>query len=185
MNIEQIKQAILNTPKGANIILEWLRPCKVKKGATLVNKAVRMVGRIGVDYNNIASVQEKRESGELPETPQPIWNGKGVWDIFPWLFHHADTGEFYLRLYKGTSKNVKPEVHYFKGGIEVPFEEISDMLLSSEKQEKEGDTFCCKIENVTRIHQESEWNNIVFGQTNQEIISVESIPAKVIATVIK
>lgn len=184
MQLEQIKDAIVATPKGANIILEWVRPVKTKKSVIdSITKAVRMVGRIGVDYDNQAAVQAKRESGDLPAESQPIWNGKGQWLIFPYLFCHVDTGETYLRLYKGTSTTVHPKVHFFRNGLEVSADSIKDDILASEKAEKDGDCFCCKTENVTRIHHESEWMMLVVGQVGQEkVATAVPVPARILAT---
>lgn len=180
MQMEQVKSAIDATPKGANVILEWVRPLKVKKSCQdNLTKSVRMVGRMGIEYDNQAAVQDKRESGELPaENGGLPW---GEWIEYPWLIGHK--GQTYVRLYKGTSEKVKPEVHFFKNGVEVALSEIENDILASEKSEKSGDCFTCKTENVTRIHSESEWNMIVVGQVDQEKVAVSvPVPAKVLAT---
>jgi hypothetical protein len=180
MELAQVETAIETAPKGANIILEWVRPLKTRKGVTdNLTKSVRMVGRMGLDYNNVAAVQEKRESGELPAEPQPLpW---GTWYKFPFLIQHK--GAFYLRLYKGTSEKVHPESHFFRNGIEVKREEIAASLLASELDEKDGETFTCKVENMTRIHTEAEWVMLVVGQVGQEKVAVSApIPAKTLAT---
>ena len=180
MELGQVKQAIETTPKGANIILEWVRPCKARKGVSaILTKSVRMVGRMGIDYDKIGAVQEKRENGELPSTPQPLpW---GQWSIFPYLIEHK--GAFYVRLYNGTSDKVHAEAHFFKDGVEVQKDEIAPLLLASELDEKKGDCFTCKVENITRIHTESEWTMImVTGSIGQE--KEVSVPAKVLATVL-
>lgn len=181
MILDQVKKAIEETPKGSNIVVEWVRACKVKKTCTdSITKAVRMVGRIGIDYNNLSAVQTKRENGELPSTPQPLpW---GQWAIFPWLIEHKD--KYYLRLYNGTSSIIKPEVHFFNNGVETTLEAISPVLLASEKDKEHGDCFCCKVEDMTRIHCESEWVMLVEAKMGQEkIVTEESVPAKVIATI--
>lgn len=180
MERSQVVAAIEATPKGANIIVEWVRPCKVKKAVTdMITKSVRMVGRMGIDYDNIASVQTKRENGELPSENNGLpW---GTWDIFPFMIEHK--GNYYLRLYNGTSDKVHPEVHFFKNGQEVNKDEIAPVLLASEKEEKTGDCFCCKVENMTRIHNESEWLMVVVGNVGQEKVAIsEPIPSKVLAT---
>ena len=147
---EVISKATLAT-KGANVKLGWRRNCKVKKSCQdQIEKEVQAVGRIGIDYDNQKIVQEKRESGELPEQSQPIWNGKGEWILFPYLIRHTVTGQLYLRLYKGTG-TAKAKVQYYLNGQPVNMDVISSMLLSSEKQEKTGDCFCCKIEDITAI----------------------------------
>jgi len=180
MNLDQVKQAVETTPKGANIVLEWVRPVKTLKGVSdKITKSVRMIGRIGVEYDNLTAVQDKRESGELPSVNAGLPWGK--WSVYPWLIEHKDT--FYLRLYKGTSATVHPEVHFFRNGVEVALNEIAPYILASEKEEKHGDCFTCKTENITRIHSEYEWVSLVQGQVGQEKITVAvPTPAKVIAT---
>lgn len=181
MNLSQVQTAIEQTPKGANIIIEWVRPVKTLaafKGADLT-KSVRMVGRMGIDYDKQKSVQEKRETGELPSESQPLpW---GNWAIFPYLIEHK--GNYYVRLYNGTSDKVRPEVHFFLDGNEVAFESIAHMLPANEKQEKHGDCFTCKVENMTRIHHESEWIAL-FASVEQETVKLfaEPVPAKILAT---
>ena len=177
MQKDQVVAAIESAPKGANIIVEWVRPCKTFKGVTdSITKSVRMVGRMGIDYNNMASVQDKRESGELPAEPQALpW---GVWSIFPFLIEHK--GAFYLRLYNGTSEKVRPETHFFRNGQEVSKDEIKPLLLKSEIDTDHGDCFTCKVENMTRIHTESEWFMEVEGKVGQEATFVPA-PAKIIA----
>lgn len=180
MQIEQVRQAIAATPKGSNIIVEWVRPMKTRKGVQdVLTKSVRMVGRIGIDYDNMKDVQAKRESGELPaENAGLPW---GEWLEFPYLIGHK--GQTYLRLANGTSDKVHPECHYFRNGIEVTKESLDAELLASEKEEKKGDCFTCKTENMTRIHSESEWVMLVVGQVGQEkVAAAVPVPASVLAT---
>lgn len=67
MKLETVQNVLTLAPKGANIVLEWTRSAKTRKGVTdTILKSVRMVGRVGVEYDNLRAVQEKRESGELP-----------------------------------------------------------------------------------------------------------------------
>ena len=172
MQLAQVKSAIVNAPKGANIIVEWVRDCKVKKAAMPVSKSVRMVGRVGIEYDNVAKVQDKRESGELPAVNAGLpW---GVWAEYPYLIEHK--GQYYLRLYNGTSATVHAEAHFFRNGIEVSKDSIASDLLSSEKEEKAGDCFCCKTENITRLHTEAEFIMVM----PQEKIAVP-VPSKVLA----
>jgi hypothetical protein len=181
MQLDQVRTAVQTTPKGANIILEWVRPCKTRKGVQdAITKSVRMVGRIGVEYDNLKAVQEKRESGELPaENAGLPW---GNWSEYPWLIEHK--GQYYVRLYKGTSASVHPEAHFFRNGVEVEKESIAPLLLASELDDSKGETFTCKVENMTRIHAESEWIMLVVGQVEgQKIATAVPVPASVLATI--
>ena len=153
MNVETVKRIVREARKGANIRLAWYRSCKTKKNCTdTITKAVHTVGRIGIDYNNQKVVQEKRENGDLPETPQPIWNGKGLWEEFPYMIKHVNTGQHYLRLYKGSNNAKHKTVQYFRNGRNVEFSDVENDLLASEKKAShDSDCFTCKVEDLTDI----------------------------------
>jgi len=181
MELEQVRQAIATAPKGANIVVEWVRPCKVRKGVQdVLTKSVRMVGRMGIDYDNMKAVQEKRASGELPAENQGL-NGM-EWVEKPYLLRSLKSGRFLIRLYNGTSDKVRPDVHFFQNGTEVTREEIDSMLLASEKNSSHGECFTCHVDDMTRIHTEAEWLMLIVGEVGQESESVP-IPAKVLATI--
>ena len=149
MNLAEVQQVIETTPKGANIVVEWIRPCKTLRGVpALITKQVRMVGRVGINYDEQVAVQAKREAGELPAVNAGLPWGK--WEIFPWLIEHK--GEHYLRLYNGTSKTVHPSVSFFMDGLPVDKELVQELLLASEKQEKTGLCFTCKVKSLSRVH---------------------------------
>lgn len=195
MQADQVRAAIEAVPAGANIIVEWVRPVKVKKSCQdKITKSVKAVGRMKIDYDNLKSVQAKRESGELPAenaglpwgfwvSPCVIGMNKGLKKEDPLYSTVLPSTEFYLRLYNGTSDKVRPEVHFFRNGVEVSKESIDGDILASEKDSEHGDCFTCKFENMTRIHSESEWLMIVVGEVGQERIAVAApVPAKVLAT---
>ena len=155
MELKQIQKIVKEATKGANIRLAWNRICKTKKTCfDDIRKSVKTVGRIGIDYNNQKVVKDKRESGELPEESQTIWNGKGQWFEYPYLLRHTGTDQKYLRLYKGIS-DPPAKTTYYRNNQEVPFENVENDLLASEKKHSsESDCICCKIENITDI----SWN---------------------------
>jgi hypothetical protein len=157
MNLATVKSAIAAAPKGANIILEWVRPAKVKKAAQgdNIEKHVRMVGRMGIEYDAMKSTVERRESGEAPaENAGLPW---GEWLEYPYLIQHK--GKVYLRLYVGTSRKVTPKVEWTRNGQPVSREDIESALLASEKSERKGDTFTCTLANLTRVHIEDTSDN--------------------------
>ena len=169
MNLSQVRQAIKDTRKGCNIIVEWTRPCETRKGiSAVITKSVRMVGRMGIEYDNQNEVQEKREEGTLPAVNAGLpW---GQWSEYPWLIENK--GKFYLRLYNGTSAITSPKATFFIDGVETTKGAIIPYLLASELREKEGDCFTCTIENITRLHHES-----VTAEVSQEKDMVtEAVP---------
>jgi len=150
MQLNIVEATVKSATKGANIILAWTRECKVKKSCSdVVSKSVRAVGRMGIDYDNMAIVKEKRENGELPaESAGLPW---GTWYAFPYLIEHK--GNYYLRLYKGTG-TAKAHTTYYRNGIETSFDNVENDLLSSEKGKKTGDCFNVKIADMTLINWE-------------------------------
>lgn len=150
--INLIVDEVMATRKGVNVNLSWERDCKVKKTCSdVIRKRTESVGRVGIDYNNREVVQKLRDAGELPETEQPIWHGKGEWLIFPYIIRHTVTGQLYLRMYQGTNPNYRPTVQFFKNGQPVSKGEVEDMLLASEKRSDTSLCFCVKIEDMLRI----------------------------------
>jgi len=154
MELAQVQNVIETAPKGANIVLEWTRDAKTRKGAPKVRKMVRCIGRIGVEYDNLKAVVEKRGNGELPSENQgETW---WEWVHHPFLVRHKTTHQLYLRMYKGTSKKTQPMRQFLVNGEATSFEAVETHLLSSEKRSNDTtDTFMVKIEDLTRIHSES------------------------------
>ena len=105
----------------------WVRPLKTRKGvSSQVVKVVRCVGRVGLNYSNRAAVQEARESGELPSTPQPLpW---GTWLLFPYLITHKDA--LYVRIYPVEGRT--PKVIYKIDGRIASKAEAQALCLASE-----------------------------------------------------
>ena len=174
MNLDIVKATVQSATKGANIILEWTRPCKTRKACEVViSKEVRMVGRVGINYDNQASVQGKRESGELPVEPKGLpW---GEWAIYPYLIVHR--GKYYVRLYNGTSATVKPSVQYKRNGLPVNLDEIKGDLLASELSEKKGDCFTCKVENMTTINWEPAPPKVERDSIKETVEEPETVTA--------
>jgi hypothetical protein len=155
--INEIIDAAMKTRKGVNVNLSWERSCKVKKSCEdSITKRTDTVGRVGIDYNNQKIVNAMRESGDLPSKEQPIWYGKGVWVIFPYLIQHTVTNQLYLRLYQGTDANYRPTVQYFRNGEPVSRESVENDLLASEKRSDTRLCFCVKIEDMISIGRMAE-----------------------------
>ena len=62
MKTNQILSTVL-ARKGAIATFITQRPLKVRKGEQPIIKTSEFQARIGVNYDNIAAVQEKRENG--------------------------------------------------------------------------------------------------------------------------
>lgn len=147
-NLKLIEKAITK-PKGQFSRIVWSRNCKVKKGAPEIKKTTYAhVGRLGLVFNNLASVKQKRASGELPaeNTGLPAW---AEWVKFPHLIRNKKSGQLYLRIYPmhGTKK-----VSFEIDGKEVDEKEIQDYLGAQEKVDKSDlDCQIVKVEDITDI----------------------------------
>lgn len=155
-----VNAIIEGAPKGANIVCEWDREANVKAAGRNLNirKQVRMVGRVGMEYDNLISVQRKRESGELPKENAGLQSW-AEWLVYPFLLGHKVKGTQYLRLYKGTSKTVKPSVAWTMNGDAVDKAEIAAYLSASELSKSDGDCFMVKVADLKRVWIEVEGND--------------------------
>lgn len=143
----------LNTHKGQHIKVTWERACKVRKSAGAVNIRKRTVAyvRTGIDYANLAEVKEAIAAQERGEV-QPIWNGKGQWTQFPFVFAHVETGAEYMRFYPASFDNLRPQAIYLRNGAEVEFDAIKGDLLASELPSGEVPScYCVKAGDVVSI----------------------------------
>lgn len=135
--------------KGQNIRVKYVRPVKMKKDKPQYLKEVIGVFCAGKKYDNQKSVQEKRESGELP--PVNLGLPWGIWELFPYIISHK--GKKYLRFYpatlkdKETQKSVssKAQVRY----LTFDGKEVSEDIVKKDAQAsefgKEEDFNCMTI----------------------------------------
>ena len=142
--------ARLVTLKGQFVVLSTTRDVKVRKGIMgNYEKHSVFTCRIGVDYDNISVVKEKRETGELPSENAGLpW---GSWLIFPYIIAHK--GNHYVRC---TSVNGNPlcvpKVKYTRDGVDIPEEMVRQVALAQEFREDERDVFTIKVESITHIN---------------------------------
>lgn len=135
MNIEET----LRSKKGQFSRAAWVRNCKVKVGSPAVRKSTVMTVRAGIQYDNMKSVQDKRESGELPKENAGLpW---GQWEVYPYLIQH--NGTRYARLYPTASQSA--QVAYFVNGKEQSYEQVEGYLLASEKRNDKAAPDCITV----------------------------------------
>lgn len=161
MELSQARKVLQNTPKGANIIIEWERPCITFKGvSSIITKRVRMIGRVGIEYDHQKNVIEARSNGALPVENQGL---KGMeWVEYPWLVRSLKTHKLYLRLYKGTNSELHPSVKFFNDGIEVPKETIQHYLTAKENQstgDNPTDCFYCSVDSILSLNRENSFKS--------------------------
>ena len=127
----------------------WHKILKTRKvfETLTIEKMTTMSMRAGIKYDNLASVKEKRENGELPSENSGLpW---GEWVAFPYLIAHK--GKHYLRLYP--NGNGKIETAYFLNGTPCKLDEVRAYLLASElpKPGNEPDCITVTLDNITNL----------------------------------
>jgi hypothetical protein len=153
MTLEQLRAVISAVPKGANIVVEWERPVKLRKAyATMpMTKHSKMLCRIGVDYDHKQPTKDGRADGSLPAENAGL-NGM-TWVDFPTILQSNKTGKYYLRLEAGTFGNVKTETEFRLDGQPVEKADWAHTMLASESTpSKRFGTFNIGAETILRIH---------------------------------
>ena len=133
--------------KGQLVTVKTQRPMKVRKGQEPVVKHSEFQCRVGVNYDNIAAVKEKRAEGQLPAENQGLpW---GEWVEFPYVIHHK--GEYYVRC-TVVRNNFRKAPTFTVHGVEITKEEAQVMCLASEFREgDDNDVFNIKVSSIVDV----------------------------------
>ena len=135
--------------RGQFLSVVWQRAAKVLKHCTHVieKRVVAHSIRAGVIYDNMANVQDKRESGDLPATNAGLpW---GSWFLFPHIIEYKGGYYFRFALNPGVSKF---ETTWVMDGREVSFETVEPYLLASEKRQDEmPDVITVKAQDIVSM----------------------------------
>lgn len=131
---------------GAFYRVAWQRKVKTLKAYASANlcKHVTAYVKAGLNYDNLATVREKRTNGELPSVNAGLsW---GVWHDYPRVIEH--NGAYYLRLYPANEFG-RMAVSYSLDGQAVTLEQAKAIALASEFSERENlDCFVVKLDNL-------------------------------------
>ena len=112
----------------------------------------------GIDYENMAKVEEGRDNGDLPSENAGLpW---GHWINFPYIIGHK--GKTYVRLYppsenRSIKENVKksiPKVRFLTAdGVEVSPEVVKAVALASEFPKEKTEVLCFTVDadNIVEI----------------------------------
>lgn len=133
--------------KGQIVTVKTQRPMKMRKGQAQVTKYSEFQCRVGVNYDNIQAVQDKRESGELPaENAGLPW---GEWALFPYVIAHK--GEYYIRC-TVLNNGFRRAPIYKIGNTEVDKDSVRAMALASEFREGDNnDVFNIKLSSILEV----------------------------------
>lgn len=144
MNIP-LNLARILTKRGHFVSVRISRPVKLRKGIDRnIVKTTVGVFRAGLDYDEQKRVKTKRETGQLPATPQPLpW---GEWLVFPFFIQHK--GKLYVRLYPLG----KVQVFYFEDSKPIQKSELESIALASElKPSERPDCITVGAENIAKL----------------------------------
>jgi len=139
--------------RGQYVTLSTRRPVKMRKGQPEVFKLSTYTVRVGVNYDNIGAVKEKREAGELPEKNAGLpW---GEWMEFPYTIGYK--GETYLRCTLAHGTSHKATVAFeLEDGTSIEREQVQIMALASEfksSEDRDNDVFNIKLSSITQLHE--------------------------------
>lgn len=137
----------LLTKKGQIVTIVTERPMKVRKGQDAITKRSEFQCRIGVEYDNIKKVQEKRDEGALPEQNAGLPWGK--WVEYPYTIEHKD--EMYLRCTMLRNMTGKDPV-YTRNGEVISKDDAKAACLASEFGSKtDMDIFNIKVGSILEV----------------------------------
>lgn len=137
--------------KGQIVTLRTIKDCKMRKGQTPVVKDSVFQCRVGVTYDNIANVQEKREDGRLPAENQGLPWGQWIDGLFPYVIEHK--GCYYFRCTVLRNPHSIHSRRFLRNGQEITVDDAKQACLASEfPAETDNDVFCIKVDNIVEIN---------------------------------
>lgn len=148
MDFNNVMNAVKRSNNGSFRSMEWESEVPVKsalKGQHTVTKRTKAQVRFGVSYDHMASVQNKRISGELPGMNQGLRWGQWKDGYENLVIEHK--GNHYLRcsLFPGARSNTQ----YLLDGQPVSKDELKDICNPSAL--KSSDTKDCFNVNMSNI----------------------------------
>ena len=155
MNLETVKEKIINAKKGVFQNLKWQKELQLYK--KYQNEDIKIIKisegtiRFGIEYDNIKAVQNKRENGELPQDNQGL---NGVeWILYPYILK----GKNSIQLRVNTIKNCPIKSKYFMNGVEITKEQAQEYCTASNFGTHTNDleVFNVKIDNIIELKEKT------------------------------
>lgn len=152
--------------KGQYVRMVTKRPMKVRKGQQAVYKTSTFTARLGVNYDNIKEVKERRADGRAPEVNQGLpW---GEWLIPNFIITHK--GSYYLRY--TTTNNSKAEVEYSLDNGTISAEVAKTMCLASEFPAPKIATIVVETPEGATTTADVEVKTVVYNVNFENIVSI-------------
>lgn len=144
-------RTLLDMQPGAFVSITYGRECKMRKGAAQVYKFSKMTLRCGIEYDNIAAVEAKRETGELPKENQGLSWGAYVPGLYPYIITHKDS--LYFRFFT-VPNGARVSPTFVLNGKEITSAEAEGLCLASEFRESDTtlETITLKVEGILEIN---------------------------------
>jgi hypothetical protein len=134
--------------KGEFTRLVYERPLKFRAAFKESDgvKHTEITVRIGINYDAMKSVQEKRESGDLPSQNTGL---SGVSWVVPNLLLKNAQNELLLRVY--LHPNCYKKSTYYLNGVETEKEDLREMCLASEFSDSDKDCLNIKLAKIIEL----------------------------------
>lgn len=151
----RIVRAFYDMRAGVFYRVQWTRTMKVRKSfaGVVVLKTVTTTVKAGIEYDNRAAVQAKRETGELPAVNAGLpW---GEWYDYPRVIAHK--GQYYLRLYPAPESGHTTEATYWAAWPDaqvgpITADKAREYCLASEFNDgPQADCFTVKLANLVSL----------------------------------
>jgi hypothetical protein len=138
---------LLNKKRGTVATLTTLRAMKVRKDKPAVQKLSTFQCRVGVEYDNIQAVKDKRADGRLPAVNGGLpW---GEWYDYPHIIEHK--GEYYYRCTRVRNSFI-PQVTYLQEGQTITKAQAeADCLASEFRGDTDNEVFTIKVASLQQV----------------------------------
>jgi hypothetical protein len=134
--------------KGEFTRLVYERPLKFRAAFKESDgaKHTEITCRIGVNYESLKAVQEKRNDGRLPETNQGL---SGIEWVVPGYLLKGKDDQLMVRVY--LHPNCYKKSTYFLNGIETNKEDLREICLASEFSGSDKDCLNIKLSKILEL----------------------------------
>lgn len=134
--------------KGEFTRLVYERPLKFRAAFKEFDgvKHTELTCRIGIDYDSMKAVKEKRNDGRLPEQNAGL---SGLSWIVPEYLLVNSSNELLLRVY--LHPNCYKKSTYYLNGLEVSKEDLREYCLASEFQESNKDCLNIYLSKISEL----------------------------------
>lgn len=156
MKLNELQEILAGIKTAAYVSL--VKSKDLGKGVT---KITRMRCRLGVQYDNMKKVIERRnenlvgrdliaeESPAKKSSPLP-W-GNWVTGYEKYIIEHK--GNYYLRIAESYNMKAHPISQYYLNGVPVEKSVVENIIAPSKLKASVGDVYCVKLQDIINLEQ--------------------------------